>query len=53
MTPAEFTKQAYEHAYLAVAQAIAATVSACANPPKFIIWVSSTSVYGDNNGRLG
>jgi len=50
MTPAEFTKQAYEQAYLAVAQAIAATVSAVHNPPKFIIWVSSTSVYGDCAG---
>ena len=50
MTPAEFTKQAYEQAYLAVAQSIAETVTAVPNPPKFIIWVSSTSVYGDCAG---
>jgi nucleoside-diphosphate-sugar epimerase len=50
MTPGEFTRQAYEQSYLAVAHAIAETVAAVSNPPKFIIWVSSTSVYGDCAG---
>jgi nucleoside-diphosphate-sugar epimerase len=33
-----------------VAQAMAQTVNALPQAPKLIIWVSSTSVYGDNNG---
>ena len=51
MTPGEFTRQAYEQSYLAVAHAVAETVAAVSNPPKFIIWVSSTSVYGDCAGE--
>lgn len=50
ITPAEFTRQAYQQSYLAVAQAMAQTVNALPQAPKLIIWVSSTSVYGDNNG---
>jgi nucleoside-diphosphate-sugar epimerase len=50
LTPAEFTRQAYQQSYLAVAQAIAQTVNALHQAPKLIIWVSSTSVYGDNKG---
>lgn len=50
ITPAEFTRQAYQQSYLAVAQAMAQTVNALQQAPKLIIWVSSTSVYGDNNG---
>lgn len=50
MTPAEFSQQAYEDAYLAVAQAIRDVVDTLPNPPKLIIWVSSTSVYGDCAG---
>jgi nucleoside-diphosphate-sugar epimerase len=50
LTPAEFTRQAYQQSYLAVAQAMAQTVNALHQAPKLIIWVSSTSVYGDNNG---
>lgn len=50
MTPAEFTQRAYEDAYLAVATAIAETVKILTNPPRLIIWVSSTSVYGDCDG---
>jgi nucleoside-diphosphate-sugar epimerase len=50
LTPAEFTRQAYQQSYLAVAQAMAQTVNALPQAPKLIIWVSSTSVYGDNNG---
>ena len=50
LSPAEFTHQAYQQSYLAVAQAMAQTVNALHQAPKLIIWVSSTSVYGDNNG---
>ena len=51
LTPAEFTKQAYQESYLAVAQAIAETVDTLLRPPKLIIWVSSTSVYGNCRGK--
>ncbi|MGB1327869.1 MAG: SDR family oxidoreductase [Porticoccaceae bacterium] len=51
MTPGEFTRQAYEQSYLAVAHAVAETVAAVSNPPEFIIWVSSTSVYGNCAGE--
>ena len=51
LTPAEFTKQAYQESYLAVAQAIAETVDTLLRPPKLIIWVSSTSVYGNCRGE--
>lgn len=50
LTPAEFTRQAYQQSYLAVAQAMAQAVNALHQAPKLIIWVSSTSVYGDNKG---
>ena len=50
LTPSEFTRKAYKESYLAVAQSISKTVDALPYPPKLIIWVSSTSVYGDNNG---
>jgi nucleoside-diphosphate-sugar epimerase len=51
LTPSEFTRKAYKESYLAVAQSILETVDALPHPPKLIIWVSSTSVYGDNNGQ--
>jgi len=51
LTPAEFTKQAYKQAYLAVAQSIVETIAVLPNPPKLIVWVSSTSVYGDCAGE--
>ena len=50
LTPAEFTRQAYQQSNLAVAQAMAQAVNALHQAPKLIIWVSSTSVYGDNKG---
>ena len=50
LTPAEFTRQAYQQSYLAVAQAMAETIDTLPKAPKLVIWVSSTSVYGDNDG---
>ena len=51
ITPTGYSRDAYKESYLAVAQSIADTVDALPHPPKLIIWVSSTSVYGDNNGQ--
>lgn len=47
LTPAEFTEQAYRDSYLAAADSILTAVTATQRPPKLVIWVSSTSVYGD------
>lgn len=47
LTPSEFTEQAYRDSYLAAAKTIATTVGSLDKPPKLVIWVSSTSVYGD------
>lgn len=51
LTPSEFTRKAYKESYLAAAKSIAETVDALFHPPKLIIWVSSTSVYGDCAGE--
>lgn len=50
LTPSAFTRDAYQESYLAVAQSIAEAVASLSQPPKLIIWVSSTSVYGDSDG---
>lgn len=50
ITPGEFTEQAYKDSYIAVARSMAETVSKLQNLPRLIIWVSSTSVYGDFKG---
>jgi len=50
LTPAEFTEQAYRDSYLAAADSISKAVIATQRPPKLVIWVSSTSVYGNCDG---
>ena len=50
ITPGEFTEQAYKDSYLAVAQSISSTISKLPKAPRLVLWVSSTSVYGDFKG---
>jgi nucleoside-diphosphate-sugar epimerase len=50
LTPDRFTEQAYRESYLKGAEAIAEAIEQGAVAPKLVLWVSSTSVYGDNNG---
>ena len=50
LTPEEFTEQAYRAAYIAAAESIEIAVAAVKKSPKLVIWVSSTSVYGDQQG---
>jgi nucleoside-diphosphate-sugar epimerase len=50
ITPGEFTEQAYKDSYLAVAQSISSAISKLPKPPRLVLWVSSTSVYGDFKG---
>lgn len=50
LTPDEFTEAAYRKSYLAGATALATAIGNIEIKPKLVIWVSSTSVYGHNNG---
>jgi len=51
LTPGEFTEQAYRDTYVASAQALADSCAAMAVRPGLILWVSSTSVYGQHQGE--
>lgn len=51
ITPGEFTEQAYKDTYLAAAKSIASVVSQLQKAPRLVLWVSSTSVYGDFKGN--
>ncbi|MDG2501759.1 MAG: sugar nucleotide-binding protein [Porticoccaceae bacterium] len=50
LTPDQFTEQAYRQSYLAGATALATAINRTELKPKLVIWVSSTSVYGNNKG---
>ena len=50
ITPSEFTEQAYRDSYLASAKSIAASIAKLQKAPRLMLWVSSTSVYGDLKG---
>ena len=51
LTPDEFTEQAYRQSYLAGAAALATAIGHVERKPKLVIWVSSTSVYGNHQGE--
>lgn len=50
LTPGAFTEQAYRETYVESAQAIADAVGRQVAAPRCLLWVSSTSVYGQNDG---
>jgi nucleoside-diphosphate-sugar epimerase len=50
LTPQGFTEQAYRDSYVAGAEALAAAIEQTQSQPKLVLWVSSTSVYGNNQG---
>lgn len=50
LTPDGFTEQAYRNAYLESAKALQRALAGLDSQPKLVIWVSSTSVYGDTGG---
>ena len=50
LTPDSFTEEAYRSAYLQAAQSLKQALKAIAGKPPLVIWVSSTSVYGDAEG---
>ncbi|MGB2054019.1 MAG: SDR family oxidoreductase [Porticoccaceae bacterium] len=51
LTPDSFTEQAYRESYLAGAKALASAMDLVSSRPKLVLWVSSTSVYGNNQGK--
>lgn len=50
LTPGEFTEQAYRNSYVDGAATLVKAIERSEHKPKLVIWVSSTSVYGDNRG---
>ena len=50
LTPGEFTEQAYRKSYVDGAATLVKAIQRSEHKPKLVIWVSSTSVYGDNQG---
>jgi len=50
LTPGAFTEQAYRDSYVKAAEALSQAIAQTENKPSLVIWVSSTSVYGNNNG---
>jgi nucleoside-diphosphate-sugar epimerase len=50
LTPDSFTEEAYRRAYVDSAKTLAAAMEQSSSVPQLVIWVSSTSVYGNNQG---
>ena len=50
LTPDGFNPEAYQRAYVDSAKTLASAMALASSVPKLVIWVSSTSVYGNCNG---
>ncbi|MCK9563302.1 MAG: NAD(P)H-binding protein [Bacteroidales bacterium] len=50
LAPDAFTEQSYRDTYEAGARALARVLTAASAPPRQVLWVSSTSVYGESDG---
>ena len=46
VTPDDFSDEGYKNSYVAVAESLARVMTAVEIPPGLVLWVSSTSVYG-------
>lgn len=51
LTPNQMSDEGYRDSYVVAAQSIESAVKACKQPPRLIVWVSSTGVYGQNSGE--
>ena len=51
LTPGSMNDEGYRDSYVMAAQSIKTAVEKCSQPPSLIIWVSSTGVYGQNEGE--
>ena len=50
ISPDSFSDEGYRDSYVAVANSLAQCIVVSDKKPGLVIWVSSTSVYGENNG---
>ena len=50
LTPGAFTPEAYQKSYVDGAATLVAAINNTEHKPRLVIWVSSTSVYGDRHG---
>jgi nucleoside-diphosphate-sugar epimerase len=50
LTPGTFTPEAYQKSYVDGAATLATAIDNSTYKPRLVIWVSSTSVYGNNQG---
>ena len=50
LTPDSMTKEGYQKAYVNSSAALALAINNAVYKPKLVVWVSSTSVYGQNLG---
>jgi nucleoside-diphosphate-sugar epimerase len=51
LTPEARTEEAYQKAYVDTATALASSINNAEYQPKIVIWISSTSVYGDSTNQ--
>ncbi len=51
LTPDAFTEAAYRATYMDSARALATAIAALAEKPRYLIWASSTGVYGQDSGE--
>ena len=51
LTPGARTEEAYQKAYVDTATALVSSINNAEYQPKIVIWISSTSVYGDSSNQ--
>jgi nucleoside-diphosphate-sugar epimerase len=51
LSPDQMSDEGYRSTYVAAATAIAEAIERCLQPPKLVLWVSSTGVYGQSQGE--
>ncbi len=51
LTPGARTEEAYQKAYVDTATALVSSINNAEYQPKIVIWISSTSVYGDSTNQ--
>ncbi len=52
LTPDEISAEGYERAYVRTARSLMAAIQAAEKPPRLVLWISSSSVYGQQDGEL-
>jgi nucleoside-diphosphate-sugar epimerase len=52
LTPDEISAEGYENTYVRTARSLMSAIQAAEKPPGLVLWVSSSSVYGQQDGEL-